>query len=158
MNRIHDRKIRIAVIGCGRIAENHFNAIEQQNQRVELVAVCETDKNRLNTVTDQYGIQGFANLSDLLEHADADLVTLCTPSGFHSAQVIQCAHAGVHVMTEKPMATRWKDGVRMVRACDEAGVQLFVVKQNRRNTTLQLLKKAINQKRFGRIYMVHVHK
>jgi UDP-N-acetyl-2-amino-2-deoxyglucuronate dehydrogenase len=57
-------------------------------------------------------------------------------------------------MTEKPMATRWHDGVRMVKACDEAGVRLFVVKQNRRNATLQLLKQAIEQGRFGKIYSV----
>jgi UDP-N-acetyl-2-amino-2-deoxyglucuronate dehydrogenase len=57
-------------------------------------------------------------------------------------------------MTEKPMATRWHDGVRMVKACDEAGVRLFVVKQNRRNATLQLLKKAIEHDRFGKIYSV----
>jgi len=55
------------------------------------------------------------------------------------------------------MATRWDDGKRMVAACDDAGVRLFVVKQNRRNATLQLLKKALEQQRFGRIYMVAVN-
>lgn len=55
------------------------------------------------------------------------------------------------------MATRWTDGLRMVRECDEAGVYLFVVKQNRRNTTLQLLKQAIDKRRFGRIYMVSIN-
>src|SRR3546814_14390769 len=55
------------------------------------------------------------------------------------------------------MATRWEDGKRMVKACDEAGVHLFVVKQNRRNATLQLVKKAIEQNRFGRLYMVRVN-
>ena len=60
-------------------------------------------------------------------------------------------------MTEKPMATRWQDGLRMVKACDEAGVRLFVVKQNRKNTTLQILKKALKEKRFGRIHMVHIN-
>ncbi|SBT10291.1 hypothetical protein ACCAA_950007 [Candidatus Accumulibacter aalborgensis] len=55
-------------------------------------------------------------------------------------------------MTEKPMATRWQDGVRMVRDCDQAEVYLFVVKQNRRNTTLQLLKRAVEEKRFRKIY------
>jgi len=61
------------------------------------------------------------------------------------------------VMTEKPMATRWHDGLRMVKACDDANVRLFVVKQNRRNPTLQLLKGAIDQGRFGRIYMVNLN-
>jgi UDP-N-acetyl-2-amino-2-deoxyglucuronate dehydrogenase len=60
-------------------------------------------------------------------------------------------------MTEKPMATRWQDGLEMVRACDAAGVRLFVVKQNRRNPTLQLLKRAVDHGRFGRICMVNVN-
>jgi UDP-N-acetyl-2-amino-2-deoxyglucuronate dehydrogenase len=55
------------------------------------------------------------------------------------------------------MATRWADGKRMVEACDAANVRLFVVKQNRRNATLQLLKQAVDQKRFGRIYMVNLN-
>ena len=62
-------------------------------------------------------------------------------SQLHPDQAIEIAKAGKHVITEKPMATRWEDGKRMVKACDDAGVRLFVVKQNRRNATLQLLKK-----------------
>jgi UDP-N-acetyl-2-amino-2-deoxyglucuronate dehydrogenase len=60
-------------------------------------------------------------------------------------------------MTEKPMATRWADGKRMVAACDAAGVRLFVVKQNRRNATLQLLKRAVEKDRFGRIYLATIN-
>ncbi len=55
------------------------------------------------------------------------------------------------------MATRWKDGIRMVRVCDDAKVHLFVVKQNRHNGTLQLLKRAVLEKRFGKIYMVNIN-
>jgi UDP-N-acetyl-2-amino-2-deoxyglucuronate dehydrogenase len=85
------------------------------------------------------------------------VVVLCTPSGLHSQQAIKAAQRGLHVITEKPMATRWSDGLEMVRACDEANVRLFVVKQNRRNPTLQLLKRAIEQRRFGRIFMVTIN-
>jgi UDP-N-acetyl-2-amino-2-deoxyglucuronate dehydrogenase len=60
-------------------------------------------------------------------------------------------------MTEKPMATSWQDGNHMVEVCDRAGVQLFVVKQNRRNATLQLLKRAVLARRFGRIFMVNIN-
>ena len=87
----------------------------------------------------------------------ADMVILCTPSGMHPSQTIAAARAGKHVMTEKPMATRWKDDIEMVKACDDARVRLFVIKQNRRNATLQLLKRAVDEKRFGRIYMVHLN-
>ncbi|MGV6851182.1 MAG: Gfo/Idh/MocA family protein, partial [bacterium] len=79
------------------------------------------------------------------------------PSGIHPEQAVIAAKHGVNVVTEKPMATRWQDGVRMVKACDEANVRLFVVKQNRRNSTLQLLKRAVNEKRFGKINMVHLN-
>ena len=75
----------------------------------------------------------------------------------HAEQAVQVAAAGRHVMTEKPMATRWEDGKRMVHACDHAGVHLFVVKQNRRNATLQLVKRAVERRRFGRIYMVNIN-
>mgnify|MGYP001262290994 FL=1 len=85
------------------------------------------------------------------------MIVLATPSGMHAAQTIQAAEAGRHVMTEKPMATRWHDGQAMVAACDRAGVELFVVKQNRRNATIQLLKQAIEKRRFGRIFMVSVN-
>ena len=55
------------------------------------------------------------------------------------------------------MATRWEDGLRMVKACEEGQVRLFVVKQNRCNATLQLLKKAIDQGRFGKIYLAAIN-
>jgi UDP-N-acetyl-2-amino-2-deoxyglucuronate dehydrogenase len=93
----------------------------------------------------------------MLAQTRADCVVLASPSGLHSAQAIRVAATGAHVMTEKPMATRWQDGLDMVRACDAADVRLFVVKQNRRNRTLQMLKQAIEGGRFGRIYMVSIN-
>jgi UDP-N-acetyl-2-amino-2-deoxyglucuronate dehydrogenase len=154
---ILDRKLRFALVGCGRIAQNHFEAMARHAERVELVDVCDTYPAALRTAQDKTGARGHASLSQLLEHTDADCVVLATPSGQHPAQAAEVAKSGRHVMTEKPMATRWQDGLAMVRACDEAGVRLFVVKQNRRNRTLQLLKRAVTQERFGRIYMVTVN-
>ena len=157
MTPITGRKIRVAVIGCGRISKNHFGSIEQHAEHLELVAVCDTNQKVLDAHAAQYKVPGFRRLEDLLESTELDLAIICTPSGLHPSQTITVARHGVHVMTEKPMATRWSDGLDMVRACDEAGVHLFVVKQNRRNATLQLLKKAVEQKRFGRIWSVSVN-
>jgi UDP-N-acetyl-2-amino-2-deoxyglucuronate dehydrogenase len=151
------RPIRTAVIGCGRISANHFGAIQKHAERMQLAAVCDTDRKALDAAQAKYGVPGFESLTELLKNADVDLVTLCTPSGLHASQAIEAAHAGRHVMTEKPMATRWTDGLDMVRECDKVGVRLFVVKQNRRNSTLQLVKRAIDKGRFGRIYMVTIN-
>lgn len=154
---IRDRRIRFALIGCGRVSVNHVAALAQHADRAELTAVCDTDPAALATTSATTGARPCADLAALLSAGLADIAVLATPSGLHPAQAIRCAEAGVHVMTEKPMATRWEDGKRMVAACDAAGVRLFVVKQNRLNPTLQLLKRAVERKRFGRIYTVAIN-
>jgi UDP-N-acetyl-2-amino-2-deoxyglucuronate dehydrogenase len=154
---ITDRKIRFAVVGCGRISANHFGALERHAERADLVAVCDIDPAALARAVERTGARGFDSLDALLAGSDADVIVLATPSGLHSSQAVRCAAAGRHVVTEKPMATRWQDVKAMVTACDRAGVRLFVVKQNRRNATLQLLKRAVQADRFGRIFMVNVN-
>ena len=154
---INGRKIRMAIVGCGRISKNHFGSIEEHQDNIELVSICDVQQTVLSEHEATYKVKGYLDLSGMLENEDLDLVAICTPSGNHADQTELCAKHGVNVMTEKPMATRWSDGVRMVKACDDAGVRLFVVKQNRRNSTLQLLKRAVNENRFGKIHMVHLN-
>jgi len=154
---ITDRKVRFALAGCGRIAANHMESIVRHADRAELVAVCDADPAALAAATAKTGARGFARYGQMLAEAGADCVVLATPSGLHARQVTEAAQAGLHVMTEKPMATRWADGLAMVKACDDARVRLFVVKQNRRNRTLQLLRQALQAGRFGRLYMVTVN-
>ncbi|WP_288381018.1 Gfo/Idh/MocA family protein [uncultured Massilia sp.] len=154
---ILDRKIRFALVGCGRIAKNHMNAIREHHDRCELVGVCDIDPRALEEAAGSTGARAWNNLDRMLRECEADAFVLATPSGLHPQQAIHVARAGRHVLTEKPMATRWEDGKAMVTAADEAGVRLFVVKQNRRNATLQLLKSAVEKKRFGRIYMVNLN-
>jgi UDP-N-acetyl-2-amino-2-deoxyglucuronate dehydrogenase len=150
-------KVRFALAGCGRIALNHFKALQQHADSAELVDVCDVDPQALSAAGKLTGARTWASLDEMLAATTAHAVILTTPSGWHSRQAIAVAASGRHVVTEKPMATRWRDGLSMVEACDNAGVRLFVVKQNRRNATLQLLKRALDQRRFGRIYMVNIN-
>lgn len=151
---ITERKIKFALVGCGRIAANHFGSLEQHSAECELVAVCDTTASRADEAANKYGATAYYSLSKMLSAGGFDAVILTTPSGMHPIQTIECAEAGFHVVTEKPMATKMSDGIEMVRACDKAGVRLFVVKQNRRNDTIQMVKKAVDEGRFGRIYSV----
>jgi UDP-N-acetyl-2-amino-2-deoxyglucuronate dehydrogenase len=155
--KIEDRRIRVGVVGCGRISKNHFASIEVHAGDLELAAVCDTDPEVLATHRDRFGVPAYASLEEMLKHERLDFVSLCTPSGLHPEQAIMAAQHGVNVVSEKPMATRWGDALRMVEATDRAGVRLFVVKQNRRNSTLQLLKRAILEKRFGQIRLVQLN-
>jgi len=150
-------KIRIAIVGCGRISKNHFDSIYAHQNNIELISICEVNQKKLNEYEKEFDVKGYSNLEDMLESEKLDLVAICTPSGIHASQTEMCAKYGVNVITEKPMATRWNDGIRMVKSCEDANVKLFVVKQNRFNHTLKLLKKAIEEGRFGRINMVHIN-
>jgi UDP-N-acetyl-2-amino-2-deoxyglucuronate dehydrogenase len=152
-----NKKICTAIVGCGRISEKHFDSIDVHKENIELISICDIDQKVLDQCKKKYRVSAYHDLEQMLSSEKLDLVVICTPSGVHASQVELCAQYGVNVMTEKPMATRLSDGIRMVKACDDARVRLFVVKQNRRNSTLQLLKRAIKENRFGKIHMVHLN-
>jgi UDP-N-acetyl-2-amino-2-deoxyglucuronate dehydrogenase len=154
---ITDRKIKVALVGCGRVSNNHLDAITKHQDKLMLTAVCDQNETAAAVVAAAHKATVYTSLGHMLDNADIDLVVLCTPSGLHPRQTIQIAEAGKHVLTEKPMATRWKDGLEMVNACDKAGVRLFVVKQNRLNPPIQALKRAIDADRFGKIYLANVN-
>ncbi|UCE88916.1 MAG: Gfo/Idh/MocA family oxidoreductase [Pseudomonadota bacterium] len=149
--------IKLGLVGCGRISGKHFDAIERVNGRANLAAVCDIDAGKFESLKISDDVRRYRALDLMLAEEELDLVSVCTPSGMHPKHAIQVANAGVHVLTEKPMATHLPDADAMIRACDESGVNLFVVKQNRLNSTLRLLKRAIDKNRFGRIYYVTVN-
>jgi UDP-N-acetyl-2-amino-2-deoxyglucuronate dehydrogenase len=146
--------IRIALVGCGRISRNHFEAIEKIDG-LELAAVCDVVADRARAAGERYGVPWFEAFDEMLGSARSDAVALCTPSGLHPKHGILAASAGKHVICEKPMAISLEGADQLVAACDAAGVQLFVVKQNRLNPAIQLLKRAIDRERFGRIYLAN---
>ncbi len=154
---IHNRKVRFALVGCGHIARHHFSALEALSDDAELVAVCDVNEETLRKAQERSGAKGYGDLTGLLDGENVDIAVLATPSGVRAAQAAEIAGAGVHVMMEKPMATRWRDGLEMLRVCDDAGVRLFVVKQFRYTPSVQLLHKALHEGRFGRIHMVNIN-
>jgi len=149
-----EKNFRIALLGCGRISKNHFEAIAKIDG-LELVAVCDSDAKRASEAGAHWQVPHFTSYEKMLKDAGADVVTIATPSGLHADQGVAAANAGKHVVMEKPMAISLTGADALVHACDKAGVQLFVVKQNRLNPPIQLLKRAIDRERFGRIYMAN---
>lgn len=154
MTPIQNRKIRVALVGCGRISASHIGAIQNLGAEAEIIAVCDTVAERARAAADKTGAKAYGALEEMLRDPAIDLVAICTPSGLHPEQGIAAARAGKHVLTEKPMAVRWEDGLRLASECAKAGVELFVVKQNRLNPTVAFLKHAIDQGRLGRIHTV----
>jgi UDP-N-acetyl-2-amino-2-deoxyglucuronate dehydrogenase len=149
------RRFRLGLIGCGRISRNHFEAIRKVDGIV-LSAVCDTDPERARAAGEEQGVPWFVSEAEMLRNAELDMVSICTPSGLHAANGVEAARAGKHVLTEKPMSLTLEQADALVAACDAAGVHLFVVKQNRLNAPIQMLKRAVDKGRFGRIYMANV--
>ena len=154
---IKNKKIKVALVGCGRISMSHFKSILLHKKDFKLISVCDMDEKKLEVAKEKYQVNGYKKLHLMLANENLDLVILCTPSGLHSKQTILAAKKGVSVVTEKPMATNWPDAVKMVDECKKNKVKLFVVKQNRKNKTLMSLKKALDDKRFGKIKLVNVN-
>src|SRR6476659_7733561 len=124
------KSFRIALVGCGRIANNHVEAIKRIDG-LELVAACDEDESRAKALAEPLGIPWFTSYEQMLGDVECEVVTICTPSGLHPAQGVLAAKTGHHVVTEKPMAISLKGADELVHACDVAKVHLFVVKQNR---------------------------
>jgi len=146
--------LRLALVGCGRIAKNHVDAI-QRVEGITLVAVADSVADRAKAMGEAQGVPYFTSLEAMLAAVPCDVVTVTTPSGMHPEHGIAAARAGKHVITEKPMAISLEGADALIQACEAAGVQLFVVKQNRLNAPIQLLKRAFDKGRFGRIYMAN---
>jgi UDP-N-acetyl-2-amino-2-deoxyglucuronate dehydrogenase len=151
------RSFRVALVGCGRISKTHFEALKKVDGLL-VTAVCDIDAARAQAAGEALGVPWYRTLDEMLKTSgpEIDIVSICTPSGLHAAQGAVVARAGKHVVSEKPMALSLAQADSLMRACEAAGVQLFVVKQNRLNPPIQLVKRAIDKERFGRIYLANV--
>ena len=154
MSKGSDGAVRVALVGCGRISANHFDAISKI-EGIALAAVADSDESRARAAGEAHDVPWYASYAEMLKRAECDVVAICTPSGLHSVQGVAAAKAGKHVITEKPMSITLEQADALVQACDDAGVRLFVVKQNRLNPAIQLLKRAVDKGRFGRIYIAN---
>lgn len=147
-------KIKFGLVGCGRISSKHFESIETIEE-AQIIACCDIKENRAKKSAEEYKVSHYyVDYKEMFTKESLDAVIICTPSGLHPDIGIDAANKGFHVVSEKPMSIDLAGADRLIRACDKNRVHLFVVKQNRLNTTMQLLKKAIRKKRFGKIYMV----
>src|SRR3954467_2033220 len=146
--------IRFGLLGCGRIAKRHADLLGGGHiDGASLVAVCDPIRARAEAFGSKFAIPSDCNIDDFLARKEIDAVAVLTPSGMHPEHAIACARAGKHVVVEKPMALRLQDADAMMRACDEAGVKLFVVKQNRFNVPVVKAREALEAGRFGKLIL-----
>jgi UDP-N-acetyl-2-amino-2-deoxyglucuronate dehydrogenase len=145
-----EKKMRFAVIGCGRIAPKHAESIVALEE-AELVAVCDIVPEKAQAFADKYGAKPYTSYEEMLEQEDLDVVTIATESDLHAPIGIAAAKAGKHVMVEKPMAMTLESADELIRTCHEAGVKLAVIHQNRFNKSVKIMREALEAGRFGNL-------
>ncbi|MGE5477359.1 MAG: Gfo/Idh/MocA family protein [Bacteroidales bacterium] len=147
--------VNFALVGCGRIAQKHAEILGRGEVKgARLVAVCDIVPERAEKLAAKYGVPAFTDMHAMMNEMKAiDVVSVLTESGNHARHTIDLAQYGKHIVVEKPMALTLSDADEMIRACDKAGVKLFVVKQNRYNRPVVKLREALEQNRFGRLVM-----
>lgn len=146
------KKVRFAVVGCGKISSSHFTGI-MRAEEAELTAVCDMNADIANQKAQEYGVRAFTDYNELLQWDGVDAVCLCTPSGMHAEQTIQAAEAGKHIVCEKPMAIHLEDAERMVEACRKHGVKLTVIFPRRVSPVSQFVKKFLDEGGLGKLSM-----
>jgi len=146
--------LRFALVGCGRIAKRHAELLGTgQIAHAQLAAVCDVVRAKAERIGERFSIPHFEDMHDMMQAIHPDAVVVLTESGRHAEQVLALVRYRRDIVVEKPMALTLDDADAMIRACDGAGVRLFVVKQNRFNVPVVKLREALAKGRFGRLVL-----
>ena len=144
--------VRFGLIGCGRVAPRHAQSLQQLND-TNLIAVADVKPQRAHHFAEEYKADGYTNHHDLLERPDIDAVSICVPSGLHAQVAVDALQAGKHVLVEKPIALTLDDADRMIQVAREQDRLLGVVLQNRYNSPMQMLRRAVDEGALGKLYL-----
>ena len=146
----------LGIIGAGLIADFHAKAI-QSLPNARLVGICGSNPEKVSLLSKKYSCKAFSNTAELLHSGDIDIVTIATPSGAHMDPAVAAARSGKHVICEKPLEISLARIDKMIKAHSEAGTSLGGIFNFRFNDILKVLKKAVDDGRFGTITYASVH-
>jgi predicted dehydrogenase len=145
-------KIGFGIIGCGNIGPVHAEAISNA-RGARLVAVSDVSESLAQSLAAKYKVDAYADYRALLDRKDVDAVCLCVPSGMRADIGSVCAQAGKHILAEKPIEVSTARADRLIAAAAKANVKLSCVFQSRFAEGASLIRKAIEQGRFGRLVL-----
>lgn len=146
--------MKYALIGCGRVSPNHIVAATKNN--LELVGLCDVSKNAVYELKEKYplikNVKFYKDYKKLLEEQKPELVAIATESGKHADIAVDCINAGCNVIIEKPIALSIADAQKIIDAAEKMNVKVAANHQNRFNASIQKIRSAVEQGRFGRIF------
>jgi UDP-N-acetyl-2-amino-2-deoxyglucuronate dehydrogenase len=146
--------LNFALVGCGRIAKRHSELLGyNQIDGARLASVCDIVEDKAKRIGVLFSVPYYTDMHQMMRFENIDVVVVLTESGNHASNVIDLAKYGKHIVVEKPMALTLDDADRMISACQENKIKLFVVKQNRFNFPVIKLREALERGRFGKLIL-----
>ena len=142
--------MKYALIGCGRISPNQA----AKNNNLDFVAMCDIVPEIMQEKSERFGlahVKKYTDYRELLNAEKPELVAIATESGKHAAIALDCIEAGCHVIIEKPIALSISDADAIIAAGKKRGVMICANHQNRFNKSIQYIRKALEEGRFGKL-------
>jgi len=144
--------VSLAIIGCGTISQKHINAL-QNIENAKIVAVCDMNLNLAKSTGEKLHVPSYTDPNEMAIKEKFDVFDILTPSGNHASIILDLVKYKKHFIVEKPLALRIDDADQILQVCDENGIKIFVVQQNRYNLPIVKLKEAVAQGRFGKLVL-----
>lgn len=150
-------KMKIAVIGCGGIANAAHIPAYMKNEGVEIAYFCDIIPERAEAAVEKYGCgKAVTDYHEVLADPEVKAVSVCVPNYGHSVISIDCMRAGKHVLCEKPAARTYAQALEMQKVQHETGMTLNIGVVNRFNNSVQRIKEYIDAGKLGEVYHVYV--
>jgi len=145
-------RLGFGIVGLGLIAEFHARAI-QAMAGARLVACCSRSREKADRFGETFGCRGYETIEAFLDDPDLEVVSICTPSGYHLEPSLAAAQAGKHLVVEKPLEINLERCDRIIEACEKAGVALAGIFPSRFHEVSRIIKEALTRGRFGRLVL-----
>ncbi len=151
--------MKYGLIGCGRISPNHIAAAQANN--LDIVAICDIDESCMEDKVLKFKLDNstkrYTDYIEMIEIEKPELVAICTESGKHAKIALDCIERGVNCIIEKPIALSIKDADAIIAAAIKHHVKVCACHQNRFNKSVQIIREAIEMRRFGRLFYGTAH-
>lgn len=152
--------LKFIIIGCGRISHKTVDGIVSNKEKAKLVGVSDLISAKMEEISSKYRsktnteeeILKKENYKDLLDRGSIDVAIISTESGYHEEIALNCLEKGIHVIVEKPIAMSIQGSQKLIEKADEKNLKIAACHQNRFNYPIQLLKKALVEKKLGNVY------
>ncbi len=150
--------MKYVLIGCGRISPNHIAAAKSSG--LEIAGLCDQNPDMMKDKALAFHLENvhqYTDYHEMLEKEKPELAAVATESGRHAAIALDCIKAGCHLIIEKPIALSLADADAVIHAARERGVRVCASHQNRFNKSVQKIREAVENKRFGRMFYGTAH-